>query len=324
MRDDRRPEPAPARLDAAARTTVARQDGVVTSSQLQAWGVGRAVLSRRVARGDWQQLWRGVVVLHPGQVTWRERARGALLYAGDGAALSHASAAFVHGISATPGPQVVVTVPARRIVSVQPGLVVRRRRTMPYAGGRLRAIGVDATVLDLVHELDSEDDVVGLVCTAVRVGVLPGRPLLEAGTRRALRHRELVVGPLGDDGRGIESPLEHRYVRDVEQRHDLPAAVGQVRERTGGRWIRADRVHVGFGVRIELDGELAHPGERTDANTWRDNAVLIERSDLTLRYRWRHVVSDPCATAAQVAAALRARGWTAAARRCSPTCHVPA
>jgi hypothetical protein len=324
--DARRPGSTAARLppqlNDAARSMIARQEAVVTSAQLRAWGVDSAVLSRRIAGGDWQRLWRGVVALHSGAISWRERARGALLYAGDGAALSHASAAFVHGIVPTPGPQVVVTIPVRRAVSPQPGLDVRRRRSMPFAGGRLRAIGVDVTVLDLVHELDSEDDVVGLVCDSVRAGVLPGRLLLQAGERRFLRHRTLVENLLGDDGQGVESPLEHRYVRDVERRHGLPAARAQVRERAGGRWIRADRVHVGLGVRIELDGQLAHPSGRTALDTWRDNAVLIERSEITLRYRWQHVVAEPCATAAQVASALHSRGWSGRARRCSPTCTV--
>lgn len=312
----------PPQVDATARIVIARQEAVVTSAQLRSWGVGCAVTSRRIARGDWQQLWRGVVVLHSGTITWRERARGALLYGGDGAALSHSSAAFVHGIVPTPGSRIVVSVPARRTVSEQPGLDVRRRRQMPHAGGRLRAIGVEVTVLDLVHELDSEDDVVGLVCAAVRAGVLPGRVLMHAGQRRFLRHRRLVEALLGDEGTGIESPLEHRYVRDVERRHRLPVAHAQVRERIGGRWLRADRAHVGLGVRIELDGQLAHPSGRTDLDTWRDNAVVIERSEITLRYRWQHVVVQPCATAAQVAAALRSRGWTGSPRGCSPSCLV--
>ncbi len=75
-------------------------------------------------------------------------------------------------------------------------------------------------------------------------------------------------------------------------------------------------------MRCELDGELAHPGGRTDSDTWRDNAVLIERGDITLRYRWGHVALTPCATAAQVAAALRLRGWRGAPRACKPDCPV--
>ena len=312
----------PQQLDHVAREVVARQDAVATTAQMQAWGVSRTVVARRVAAGDWQHLWRGVVVLHSGSVTWRQRARGALLYAGRDAALSHDSAAFVHGITAAPGAGVVVSVPASRAVTPQPGLAVRRRRTMPFAGGRLRTVGVDATVLDLVDGLRSEDEVVGLVCDAVRTGVLPGRLLLHAGQRQLLRHRALLTDLLGETGQGIESPLEHRYVRDVERSHGLPRARAQVREMSGGRWIRADRVYVGLGVRIELDGQLAHPFGRTDDDTWRDNAVVIEHSDITLRYRWRHVVRDPCTTARQVATALTAGGWTGAPARCSVACTL--
>ncbi|QHT57533.1 hypothetical protein GXP71_16625 [Cellulomonas sp. H30R-01] len=166
---------------------------------------------------------------------------------------------------------------------------------------------------------------VGLVCEVVRAGVRPGVVLLHAEERRALRHRALLVGMLGTDGlldQGVESPLEHRYLRDVERAHGLPSATAQRRDRVGGRWIRADRVHVALGVRVELDGQLAHPHGRTDDDVWRDNAVAVERSELTLRYRWRHVVAQPCRTAAQVAAALTARGWQGHPRRCGRDCTV--
>ncbi|MBO3101150.1 hypothetical protein [Cellulomonas fengjieae] len=294
----------------------------MTTAQMQAWGVSRSVVARRVGSGQWQHLWRGVVVVHSGNVTWRQRARGALLYAGRDAALSHGSAAFIHGIVAAPGSDLVVSIPVSRAVTPQPGLVVRRRRVMPYAGGRLRTVGVDSTVLDLVDQMRSEDEVVGVVCDALRTGVLPGRLLMHAGQRRLLRHRALLTELLGESSQAVESPLEHRYARDVERRHGLPSARAQVSERVDGRWIRADRVHVGLGVRIELDGQLAHPFGRTDDDTWRDNVVVIARDEVTLRYRWRHVAVDPCATAAQVAAALRSRGWEGNATRCSHTCAV--
>ena len=57
---------------------------------------------------------------------------------------------------------------------------------------------------------------------------------------------------------------------------------------------------------------------RDDDDVWRDNAVRVTHGDVTLRYRWRHVAGAPCATAAQVAAALRARGWQGSPARCAP------
>jgi len=192
---------------------------------------------------------------------------------------------------------------------------------MPFAAGSLRAVEAHATVLDLVDVTAVLDDVVGVLCDAVRTGLLPGRLVREAQERERLRHRGLLLDVLGGDD-GVESPLEHRYLRAVERAHGLPRSRGQVRERVGGRWIRADRVHPGLGVRVELDGQLAHPFGRTHEDVWRDNAVIVERAEVTLRYRWRHVVVEPCATARQVAAALGARGWSGSARPCGPGCPV--
>lgn len=86
--------------------------------------------------------------------------------------------------------------------------------------------------------------------------------------------------------------------------------------------MRADCVYRGRGVRVELDGGLGHPGGRTDKDTWRDNAVGMEHLELTLRYRWAHVAGRPCDTAAQVATALRSRGWAGTPTPCGPNCPV--
>jgi hypothetical protein len=163
-------------LPVAARSVVERQDGVATTGQLGGWGVTSTLVSRRVRSGQWRRLHRGVVVLQSGAPTWRQLARGALLAAGAGAALSHGSAGFVHGLLRHPGPTLVVSVPARRVV-VHPGLDVRRRRTMPHTSGALRCVDLPETVLDLVEEATTEDDVVGLLCESVRLGVYPPLPV---------------------------------------------------------------------------------------------------------------------------------------------------
>ncbi|MCC2313535.1 type IV toxin-antitoxin system AbiEi family antitoxin domain-containing protein [Cellulomonas xiejunii] len=311
--------PGLTRLSPSVTALVVRQDGVATTAQLALGGVGPSVVARRVRAGHWQRVFRGVVVLQSGPLAWRQLARAALLAAGPGAALSHRSAGVVHGFVATPGPRVVVSVPAHRAVRPQPGLDVRRRRVMPRSGGRLRSVCREATVLDLVQEAPDEDAAVGVVCDAVRAGALPSRVVAELDARAWQRHRALVVAVLGDPDARVESPLEHRYDR-VERTHGLPRSRGQVRQVVDGRWVRADRVFEGRGVRVELDGQLAHPHGRTDRDVWRDNAVLVERAELTLRYRWRHVVSTPCETARQVATALRSRGWHGTVAACGPGC----
>jgi hypothetical protein len=312
--------PAIRSLAGEARRLALRQDAVATTRQLVSWGFSNDRVERRVAAGEWQRLFRGVVALQSGPLSWRQRARGALLYVGRDAALSHRSAAYVREVLPVPGSRIHVSVPHARTVMPQPGLVVHRRRTMPWAGGRLRAVEADEAVIELAALAAFDDELVGLLCDAVRAGVHPKQLLDRAATYQRLGHRPLLVAMLGEVADGIESPLELRYRRDVERAHGLPRPTAQKRERVGGRWIRADRVYDELRVRIELDGQLAHPFGTTDDDVWRDNAVLLATGDVTLRYRWRHVAVTPCEVAAQVAAALRARGWLGTPCRCGPGC----
>lgn len=298
----------------------AQQDGVVSRAQVLALGGSPGLVTRAVDSGRWRRLFPGVVATHSGPVPWIARAQAAALYAGRGAALSHAAAGHVLGFVRTAPRTIDVSVPAARRVRSQPGLRVHRRRSVPVLPWSPPLVTAPATVLDLVELASTEDGVVSLVAAAVRARVRADAIASEIACRPRLRNRGLLVELLRHVGEGVESALELRYRRDVERRHGLPRSTLQVRERVGGRWIRADALYVGMGVRVELDGSLGHPGGRTDADTWRDNAVAIERRDLTLRYRWSHVVGGACATAAQVEAALRTRGWQGRARPCSPTC----
>ena len=309
------------RLTPAATARIAGpQSGAVTTRQLQDAGADRAWVARQVGSGHWQRLHAGVLVVHSGPVPWRTRAWAALLHAGPGATLSHGSAAFVHAFRTAAPRGIDVSVPEARRHEPVPGLTIHRRRAMPPSGGRPRRTWRGDTVVDLVAAARSDDDAIGWVCDAVRAGArLP--EITDALARRTRVHNRRLLGELlAEVAAGIESPLEHRYHRDVERRHGLPRAELQVREVVGAVWIRADCVYRGLGVRVELDGALAHPGGRTDADTWRDNAVVLARGEITLRYRWRHVAVTPCATAGQVAAALRSGGWRGRPRPCGPAC----
>lgn len=306
----------------AVRTIASRQANAVARRQLLEIGATPTWISHQVASGRWLRAFPGVYVTHTGEPSWRTRAIAALLFAGPGAALSHAAAAFEHAISRTPPRAVDVSIDHRRRVTDQPGLVIHRRTSMPPATGLLPCVTAAHTVLDLIAETASIDDVVSTVCSAVKARTRPEEILAALRSRARIRHRRLLEEIVGAVSEGIESALEHRYHRDVEARHGLPQARLQARERVGGNAIRADCRYEGLGVRTELDGALAHPGGRTDADTWRDNAVLIERGEITLRYRWRHVAAQPCETAVQVEAALRSRGWTDWAHPCGPGCAV--
>lgn len=303
------------RLAAQSRLVVARSD-------LLALGATPDWISGRVTSGRWQRLLPGVYATFTGAPPWEARASAALLYAGQGAVLSHDSARH-RWFGDFPSSRLEVSVPATRRVASQACLVIHHRRRMPeWSGIRTPATTPAETVLDLAARLSAVDDVVGLLTTAARAGV-PSRDVVAALARRQRhRHRALIGDVLAEVDAGVESPLERHYHRDVERAHGLPCASLQVRERLAGQWVRADCRYREFRVRVELDGGLAHPRGRTDADTWRDNAALLEAGDLTLRYRWTHTTALACRTAGQVAQALRMGGWTGDARRCGPRCRL--
>lgn len=294
----------------------------MTTRQCAELGLDPSWVDRQVRSGHWQRLHRGVLVTHSGPLAWRTRARAGILFAGAGAALSHWSAAYVLEFSARPPRTIDISIPAKRKVRPSAGLVIHRRRRPFDTRGRLPTTGRADTVLDLVGQAASDDDAIALLCDAVRAGVHAQEVLEELDRRPWARGRDLTLALLADVAEGVESALERRYRYRVERAHGLPPARLQVRHRLDDRWVRADCVYEGLGVRIELDGVLAHPGGRTDADVWRDNATVISLSQLTLRYRWLHVQASPCATAAQVAAALTSRGWRGRPRPCGPACSL--
>lgn len=310
-------------LTERVRRRAARQDDVLTTQQLRALGVRPGQIGRRIDDGSWQRLHRGVVVVHSGPVGWRTRARGALLHAGDGAVLSHRSAGYVLDYLDRPPSVVEVCIPETRRVARADGVRVRRRRRLDVEQiGRFPVTTRGGTVLDLLAGARSDDEAVAILCAAVRARTHPEEILDAAADRRFVPGRALLLDLLTVVEDGVESALEHRYHRDVESRHGLPTAQRQTWERVDDRWIRCDARYVGLGVRVELDGRLAHPGGRTDEDTWRDNAVLLAYDEITLRYRWVHVAVDPCRTAVQVVRALRSRGWDGPVHSCGPSCPV--
>ena len=118
----------------------------------------------------------------------------------------------------------------------------------------------------------------------------------------------------------MHSLLEFRYVRLVERPHRLPAATRQARVSTErDRYL--DNLYRRYGVCVELDGLQAHPDDQRWQDLRRVNAIT-QQGLIVLRYGWTDINSQPCRTAAQVAAVLRQQGWPGPLRRCSPQCPV--
>jgi hypothetical protein len=99
-------------IDGRIAALAARQEGVVDHAQLRALGVSPQAIGRRIAGGSLHPRYRGVYAVgHPVLSVAGER-WAAVRSCGDGAVLSHATAADAWGLRATASRAIHVTVPS--------------------------------------------------------------------------------------------------------------------------------------------------------------------------------------------------------------------
>lgn len=296
--------------------------GVLTRRVLRGAGVSDQTIGRRVRDGEWQKVFPGVYFASSDLPDFDQRVRCVRAWIGPSAAFCLDSAAYLHGIIREP--------PAVIDVVVSPGSGHRSRdrcRVYRRAGVLITAdepqrTTLEQTIVDLIDIAPSEVQALEILMRGIQHGAdLTVVTTLIENTAR-LRHRAFVNGLLAIASDGVESHLELHYRRKVERAHGLPRGKRQKWERIRDRWIRSDCIYEDYGVRAELDGELAHPGRATDSDILRDNDVRTALDEITLRYRWRHVMFSPCLVAAQVAYALRLRGWRGKVRSCGASCEV--
>ena len=315
-------EPFSQCLDVQAAAIARRQGADV--------GIDPETMRTRVDSGRWQRLQRGVYAAFSGDPARETVLWAALLRAGPDAVLSHHTAAERHGLIDEPSPIITITVPAgRHPAQVKiPGMVIHRSDAIlrtRHPAMLPPCTRVEDTVLDLIQDAPAFDDAYAWICRAIgRRRTTADRIRQAMDARKKMRWRRDLAVALGDADEGALSLLEYRYVHRVERPHGLPAARRQarIRQRTGNRYL--DNLYEEYGVCAEVDGTAAHPADEQWRDKRRDNANAV-RGIITLRFGLFDLGDRGCATAADVAAVLRMRGWTGTARHCArPACAVGA
>lgn len=133
-----------------------RQHGVVTRQQLLRLGFGSRSIEHRVAHGRLHLVMHGVYAVGWPTLTSKRRWMAAVLACGDGAVLSHRSAAALWGIARERHDWVDVSV-RRRCELKRPGLKVRSRLTLRpedvVTKDDIPVTVVTRTLIDLATEL---------------------------------------------------------------------------------------------------------------------------------------------------------------------------
>jgi hypothetical protein len=302
------------------------QSGIASTAQLRARGITPGRIRAQVAAGRWQLAYPRVVFVHGGLVPYIARGWGAVLWAGQGAAVSHQTAGFLMGLVVAEPAHVHIAIPEFRRLAPPSGVTLHRvsspeidkRRALPQTT-------VERTTLDLVSLCLTADEVVTVLSAAIQTRLTTAPRLLAALEHLPkMRWRNAVRTLLGPELDGVRSPLEWRYATDVEKAHGLPRGSRQQRTShpNGAKAVR-DVAYGEFGLVVELDGRLGHGGVGAFRDMARDNRTT-EAGGITLRYGWVDVTTRSSLVARQVGHVLGLRGWQGAVRSCGSGCSAGA
>ena len=300
------------------------QHGIIDRGQALRAGFTRRQVDYRLSSATWRSVYPGVYVTFSGPLPRESRLWAAIRLAGDGALLSHQTAAEVHGIVDKPlGASIHITVPRHRRPAQRksmPGIVIHRsdQSQAQFVGPfNLPRTRVEDTVLDLVAAAATFDQAYTWIVRAVSRKLVTVSGLRGAlAVRRRVRWRNWVNEALEDAKDGVHSSLERRYVRDVERAHGLPASQHQARQQFGSKAHYRDNWYDPYRVVVEIDGPAYHQNEQVQQDKNRDNMNLALDDVKTHRFGPVAVTERACETATMVAATLRRSGWPGSPHPC--------
>jgi very-short-patch-repair endonuclease len=288
--------------DLAVAAVAERQDGVVSSAQLLAAGLGQGAIEHRVRRGRLHRIYRGVYAVGHRRLTPRGRLWAAVLACGgpEAAVPSHRTAAAVWDLLPSPAQFEITT---RRESRPRPGIRVHRSRTLTAADitthDGLPVTTVARTLLDLAATLNPHRlERVVHRAEHLRLLDMDQLPTRTPSPLRAALHT-LATG----DPQLTRSGLEERFLTLVLEAQ-LPRP--EVNARVGGHEV--DFLWRGHRLVVETDGAATHLTRAAFEEDRRRDAVLQVQGYRVLRFTWRQVVEQPRATIATVTRLLAADG----------------
>jgi REase_MTES_1575 len=286
--------PATATADARIARLAEAQHGVVGLGQLRAAGLGIGAINFRVRAGRLHRLYRSVFAVGHTRLSRQGRWMAALLAAGDGAVLSHVSAAALWELRPSSAASIHVTVLTYGGRLRRPGIVVHRSRALaPAAVADRDAIAVTSVARTLV-------DLAGMLAPgpleraverslALRLFDLTSvRAAIDArSTVRGASALARVVAGIHDEPALTRSELE-ALMRDVCAAHGIESP--EVNARVEGHEV--DFLWRSRRLIVETDGHAYH-GTRTAFERDRaKDARLTTLGYRVVRFTYRQLVYE--------------------------------
>jgi very-short-patch-repair endonuclease/predicted transcriptional regulator of viral defense system len=286
-------------VDARLARRAAGQHGVLTRAQLFEAGLNKQAVDYRHAIGRLQVVHRGVYAVGHTPPSPYARAMAAVLACGDGAVLSHRSAAALWGFVSSWRVPTDVTVRTDRR---HPGVRVHRSRTLGREETTMH-FGIPVTtpartILDLADVFDD-----AALARAVNEARLLRRldledlaRLLERSSGRATTRLRPFVERVGAPTRSV---FEDAFLHFVE-RHALPRP--EVNQTAAGHEV--DMLWREQRLIVELDGLAYHAGDEAFEVDRERDATLVAAGYSVLRLTWRRLTHHPAREAARLRSLL--------------------
>lgn len=286
--------------------------GVITHAQLVSVGFSTSAVHRMLRGGRIRRVHRGVYVIGHAPLTDKGRLAAAALACGPGVAVSHRTAAELHGLLPWRGTEVHVTSP--RKPPRHPGLIGHRSVALSAIDivvlDGIPVTAVARTFADVAASANPRtlermwrraEELRVLDSRALMGEVRPGRP-------GAAAVRDLVTTA---DDRALtqltRSELEVVFL-EVVRTAGLPLPTTNHRLNVGSQVYEVDAVWPACRLVVELDGWDAHGTRRSFERDRLRDAALVRAGYRVVRFTWRRVLDDPAAVASTVRDLLSGRG----------------
>jgi hypothetical protein len=253
--------------DSVIALLASRQHGVVSAAQLEAAGVARHLVATRIRNGRLHVIYRGVYAVGHAGLSQEGRWMAAVLACGDGAVLSHASAAALWGLlRPTRDSPAHVSLRSRSGRSQRQGIRIHRPRSLAAADLTRRAnipvTAVSRTLLDLEGTIE---------------------PGLHRRAVREAQHRRIKLDPRIHADR-TRSDLEGDFLAFC-QRHRIPPP--EVNLRIGD--LTVDFVWPAIHLAVETDSYEYHHGDIAFEDDHARDLRLRRHGLTVLRYTGRQL-----------------------------------
>jgi very-short-patch-repair endonuclease len=286
-------------VDARLGEIAARQHGVVSLKQLEELGLSRYAVAKRAKKGRLHRVHQGVYAVGHRAPSWHGRWMAAVLACGEGAVLSHGSAASLWGLLRPIDGPVHVSTPATSGRSRRPGIHIHRAPSLAepspspsYSPGR----GGRRGRLLATHRDNIPTTTVSRTIKDLRASsLLPSRLV-----RRAIRQAELKGLRLdGIETDRTRSDLETAFLA-LFAHHGIPGP--EVNNKLG-RW-EVDFLWREAKLVVEVDTWTYHRGSVAFEDDHQRDLDLRQQGYAIHRFTDLQLESAPERVAADIRAAL--------------------